>query len=365
MRTDVKLGIAISMALVLVVGGYFLFKTEPAAPISIAETATPASTAAKPSMPADVKPGPANRGMRADGPIRPGNQPNQRNAQPRVSPGAGDSSRTAQGPTHTPTNPARPTDTAVQPNSLPFTLPQNAERSATNPPAANPGGDTAAPPADTRTVDTSGAAQPVRSDLPVRVDSPATLAANDPANGTNANPPSGSASPALEQSKPGPTLRDSAMEVHRSQPGDTLISLAQAYYGSAAYVPLLREYNPQINDPSRLAPGTAVKIPAVPPGWQAKASSVEPSFPGGTRQPPAGGQATPAGKTTRAMTANSGAGKSGRTYTVRAGDSFYRIAEQQLGNPNRWKELLTMNTSVVKGDPTRLRPGHVLVLPES
>jgi nucleoid-associated protein YgaU len=141
------------------------------------------------------------------------------------------------------------------------------------------------------------------------------------------------------------------MEVHRAQPGDTLVSLAQAYYGSAAYVPLLRDANPQVTDPTRVPAGTAIKIPPVPAGWQATN--------GPTASP---GSRTPSNPPVVASNAASG---DKRTYTVRAGDSFYRIAEQQLGNANRWKELLALNTKLVNGDPTRLRPGQVVVLPGS
>ena len=46
MRTDVKLGIVTSMVVVLVAGGYFLFRGDSQAPIPIADNASP--TAPKP-----------------------------------------------------------------------------------------------------------------------------------------------------------------------------------------------------------------------------------------------------------------------------------------------------------------------------
>ena len=50
MRTDVKLGIVTSMAVVLVAGGYFLFRGDSQAPIPIADKASPTApkSAAKP-----------------------------------------------------------------------------------------------------------------------------------------------------------------------------------------------------------------------------------------------------------------------------------------------------------------------------
>jgi nucleoid-associated protein YgaU len=50
---------------------------------------------------------------------------------------------------------------------------------------------------------------------------------------------------------------------------------------------------------------------------------------------------------------------------VKSGDSFYKIAKEQLGNAERWKELLDLNKTLVHGDPTQLQPGQTLVLPNS
>jgi len=53
-----------------------------------------------------------------------------------------------------------------------------------------------------------------------------------------------------------------------------------------------------------------------------------------------------------------------RTYRVKAGDSFYSIARDVLGDPKRWQELLELNRDAVGGDPTHLQIGQALVLPE-
>ncbi len=49
-----------------------------------------------------------------------------------------------------------------------------------------------------------------------------------------------------------------------------------------------------------------------------------------------------------------------REYEVRSGDSFYRIAERELGAANRYKEIAALNPTV---DPARLRLGQKLRLP--
>lgn len=51
---------------------------------------------------------------------------------------------------------------------------------------------------------------------------------------------------------------------------------------------------------------------------------------------------------------------SGRTYTVRAGDTLNAIAARLLGSASRWQELARLNGL---RDPRRLRVGQVLRLP--
>jgi hypothetical protein len=51
---------------------------------------------------------------------------------------------------------------------------------------------------------------------------------------------------------------------------------------------------------------------------------------------------------------------SGRTYTVKAGDSLYRIATAELGDATRWREIAELNAI---RDPYVLQVGQVLRLP--
>lgn len=138
-----------------------------------------------------------------------------------------------------------------------------------------------------------------------------------------------------------------ATESHRVQPGDSLETLAQTYYGNRKYAKFLADSNPQIVDGTKPPVGAFVKIPPLPADIDSKLAAA-PNTPGAKPTAPA---------TTDAS------GK--RTYKVKAGDSFYRIAREQLGNAGRWKELLALNKTVVKGDPTLLQVGQTLVLPES
>ena len=51
---------------------------------------------------------------------------------------------------------------------------------------------------------------------------------------------------------------------------------------------------------------------------------------------------------------------SGNTYVVKAGDSFWKIAAEQLGNGLRYGEILKLNNMKVT---TIIHPGDVLKLP--
>jgi len=166
------------------------------------------------------------------------------------------------------------------------------------------------------------------------------LGSRTPASPVAASKPQPTGSPVDSKSE----LAKAAVDTHRVQPGDSLASLAQTYYGNAKYAKFLAESNPGIADPAKLALGQTVKIPPLPADIDSKLANAAPA------------------KTTTPATTTAG-GK--RTYKVKAGDSFYRIAKDQLGNAERWTELLALNKTLVHGDPTALQPGQTLVLPDS
>ncbi|MBR3867564.1 MAG: 5'-nucleotidase C-terminal domain-containing protein [Butyricicoccus sp.] len=51
-----------------------------------------------------------------------------------------------------------------------------------------------------------------------------------------------------------------------------------------------------------------------------------------------------------------------QTYIVRAGDSLWRIAREQLGAGSRWREIFEQNRAVIR-DPDRIYIGQILQLP--
>ena len=136
-----------------------------------------------------------------------------------------------------------------------------------------------------------------------------------------------------------------AVDTHRVQAGDTFASLALQYYGHERHTQFLVRSNPEITDPRRLAIGSTIMIPPLPTAHTeaessvAKASSPAPA-------PASGGHVAP-----------------GRTYEVKPGDSFYRIARVELGDASKWEDLFSLNKELVQGDPKQLQVGQVLRLP--
>ncbi|MCG3137672.1 MAG: hypothetical protein HJJLKODD_01521 [Phycisphaerae bacterium] len=160
-------------------------------------------------------------------------------------------------------------------------------------------------------------------------------------NTTSAQPPATS-QPAAP--KPNPT------RTYKIAAGDTLAELAEKYYGSQAQVPLLLNANPGL-DPRRLKIGQEIQIPPAP---AAVGKQMTPA--------PITTPKSPAAATERTTTPVKT--DSAKQYTVVSGDSLYSIAQKMLGSGPRWKELYELNRTLIGSEPTKLKVGQVLKLPE-
>lgn len=56
--------------------------------------------------------------------------------------------------------------------------------------------------------------------------------------------------------------------------------------------------------------------------------------------------------------------KHATTYTIKSGDNLSDIAQAQLGDANRWKEIYDLNKDVIGDNPDLIHPGKTLKLPE-
>lgn len=62
------------------------------------------------------------------------------------------------------------------------------------------------------------------------------------------------------------------------------------------------------------------------------------------------------------VAAAAGAGTSGKTYTVKAGDTLSKIAREHLGDANAYMKIFNANKDQLT-DPDKIKPGQVLKLP--
>lgn len=55
--------------------------------------------------------------------------------------------------------------------------------------------------------------------------------------------------------------------------------------------------------------------------------------------------------------------ETGRTYTVKSGDSLWKIAEQAYGNGSKYPKIFEANRDILD-DPDKIFPGQVLKIPD-
>ena len=53
----------------------------------------------------------------------------------------------------------------------------------------------------------------------------------------------------------------------------------------------------------------------------------------------------------------------GSTYTVKAGDSLWKIAKQLYGSGADWKKIYEANKDVIGGNPNLIYPGQTFTIP--
>lgn len=56
--------------------------------------------------------------------------------------------------------------------------------------------------------------------------------------------------------------------------------------------------------------------------------------------------------------------KGEKMYTIKSGDNLSDIAQEQLGDANRWKEIYELNKDVIGDNPDLIHPGKKLKLPD-
>ena len=114
--------------------------------------------------------------------------------------------------------------------------------------------------------------------------------------------------------------------------GDTMSSIAEAWFGAPRDWSRIAEANPQL-DPNRLSVGQVIMLP--PKNAKSTSSVTKPTTP-----------------TT-----------GGKTYTVRSGDSLATISRAIYGSDGHWKLLYGANKNLIGANPEALKVGAVLSIP--
>ena len=152
------------------------------------------------------------------------------------------------------------------------------------------------------------------------------------------------ATPAPSAPSPAPAAPSASGTTYRISSGDTLSSIAAAWFGQEHDWPRIVAANPGL-DPNRLKIGQSITLPP-------KASASTPSGGRGVAAPaPASsGSARPQG---------------GASYQVRTGDSLSRISQEAYGSANYWNVIYQANRSVIGANPADLSVGMTLVIPKA
>lgn len=325
MRPDVKLGVVLSSVIVLVAGTYYFYRDKQEVPIEVASDSPALDGVESTAGPANAaSEGSAGRSALRQGAASQG--AGLADSRPRSSESAAPG-----GQRPVPFAAATPSDKAATSNAAKRT---HQRQTAQRRPVVNPkrlaGAGTRPGSNSSEARNATGGSlgrdpqrpSGARSSKAGSVRQPVSLTAKRPA--------------ASKAQGTGPADgNEAAIETHRVQRGDTLSSLAQRYYGDTGLARFLADSNPHIADASHPRVGQLVKIPSRP--------AHSPSRPGGVQRP-----------TTKTIA---------RTYHVKKGDSFYKIAGDVLGDSSRWKELFDLNKELVGGDPKRLKPGQEVTLP--
>ncbi len=147
--------------------------------------------------------------------------------------------------------------------------------------------------------------------------------------------------------------------------GDTLYKIARKVYSDSALWKKLGDYNRDKIRPdgTNLREGVTLRIPpkdvllgTATLGTDAK--SAELTKPAAAKSPVAS-PARPADEKPSTKLASSGK-PAPRTYTVKGGDTFSKIAAKELGTAKRWEEIASLNPSL---DSSELKVGDTVKLP--
>jgi nucleoid-associated protein YgaU len=135
-------------------------------------------------------------------------------------------------------------------------------------------------------------------------------------------------------------------KTYKVEAGDSPFTISQKLFGDGKYASKIMAANPGVNA-RRLKVGQELTIPDITAKETAPGSSVAGTADHTDPVPVAGASA------------------SAKTYKVQAGDTLSGISSKLYGKSSMWKQLYAANKSKIGADPTRLRAGMVLQVPDN
>lgn len=106
-----------------------------------------------------------------------------------------------------------------------------------------------------------------------------------------------------------------------------------------------------------------VAAPAVAPAFTPQPAHAAPETPQRVVLPTAAPLAETSASAAPVVSADTDESTATVDYTVRRGDSLWKIAEEQLGDPMRFREIVSLNSAALQGRADFINPGMVLRLP--
>lgn len=162
-----------------------------------------------------------------------------------------------------------------------------------------------------------------------------------------------STSQQAKRSEPQPRSRE-----YLVQAGDTLSEIAEEQLGTSQRWRDIVAANQGL-DPKRLKVGQRLMLPGVASAPKPQATPQPEQAPGSGSPGSSPSGSSPSGSSSPGSRTPDPAGHSG-TYVVRGGDTLSAIAQRELNDAQRWREIVALNEGL---DPKRLVVGTRLELP--
>jgi nucleoid-associated protein YgaU len=136
------------------------------------------------------------------------------------------------------------------------------------------------------------------------------------------------------------------------QPNDNYWTISKTVYGDGGFFKAIYEHNRRQHPKAeRLQVGEVLYVP--------DAATLQKLYPDLCPKP--GRIAAPQ----RTMPASARIRPGTKVYVVEEGDTLFKIAKDQLGNPSRWGEVYQLNRELLGKDYDYLKPGTELLIPAS